>query len=697
MVSQSSDFEQALIQTFLSLSLDAVVQMDAAGVIIGWNTNAENLFGWSRAEVMDKMFYDIILPQRYRTRHQNAFTCAQTPSQPSVRLETACLHRQGHELPIEVTLTTLRTQVGSEYYAVIRDISEPHRIQQDINLAMSSFESMEGLMIVDTNLTVLKVNTAFSDITGYNADEVVGKKSSIFRTDRSDLMKFWQLKKGNPIDMFWRGEVTDQRKNGETYPAQLSVMAVANPQNQVSHFVIAFADLSERRKSEDRLHQLAFYDPLTNLPNRLLMFDRLKQALISSERNDAHGAVLLIDLDDFKNLNDALGHRMGDQMLIQVTQRLTECLYATDTLARIAGDEFVVVLEGLDSQQSIAAESAELVANRIIETFGRPFDLMGHSHPASASIGICLFKGLGVDASALVTQSETAMYRAKEVRCNAIRFFDSATQATLHTRFTLTEWMRTGFPGEFSLHYQIQASSLGTPFGAEALIRWRHPEQGHISPALFIPLAEETGLIMQIGNWVLHQACEQLVLWSQHPVLQTFTLSVNVSAKQFHQKDFAQKVLFALEQTGANPTLLKLELTEGMMVRDVDAVIEKMVILKRHGVRFSLDDFGTGYSSLSYLKRFPLDQLKIDQSFVRGVMENPNDAAIVRAVITLGQSLGMTVIAEGVESSEQCEFLRANGCKEFQGYWFGRPLAVEAYEALVMEKTPKFQSKVSLG
>jgi diguanylate cyclase (GGDEF)-like protein/PAS domain S-box-containing protein len=695
-MSTEHDAEIALLQVLLDASLDAAIRIDSSGLIQGWNQQAESLFGWPRVEVMGRAFYDVVLPQRYRARLISAFARAQTPTLSSVRLETAGLHRLGHELAIELTLTMIKTNRAVEYCAFFRDLSVRHQMERDLLLAQSSFESVEGMLILDADLSILKVNVAFSGITGYSATEAIGKKSSIIRLNQPDLRAFWEIKNRSPADMFWRGEVQDRRKNGETYPVKLSVMAVANESGHVSHFVLAFVDLSESRQSEDRLHRLSFYDALTELPNRMLMLDRLQQALISSERNQSHGAVLLIDLDDFKNLNDAMEHKIGDQMLIQVTQRLKGCLYTTDTLARLGGDEFVVILEELDAQSSIAAEKAEIVANRIIETFSEPFDLKGHSHPASAGIGICLFKGLAVEPSALVTRAETAMHHAKEVKYNAIRFFDAATQATLQTRFTLTEWMRQGLPQQFALHYQIQTSSQGVPFGAEALIRWQHPEQGHISPALFIPLAEETGLIIQIGAWVLRRACEQLVLWSHRSAMQHLTLSVNVSPKQFHQSDFVQQVIDALEQTGANPARLELELTEGMMVRDVNAVIEKMLILKRHGVRFSLDDFGTGYSSLSYLKRFPIDQLKIDQSFVQSVLDDPHDAAIVRAVITLGQSLGMAVIAEGVESSAQCDFLRANGCKEFQGYLFGRPLAVAAFEALVEQKEPIFLSALAL-
>ena len=680
---QQSKGQRDLIQKFLAASLDAVIQMDASGFITEWNQQCESLFGRSRNEVIGLAFYNVLLPLRHRVKHQKTFAQGKTPTQPCGRLETEALHRLGHEFPIELTLTTISTEVGVMYCAHIRDIRERRQTEHDLNLARLTFESAEGMVIINTDLTILKVNVAFSTITGYSAADAVGKKSSIFRAERPELMRFWRLKNRRPIDLFWRGEVQDRRKCGAAYPVKLSVMAVANKQNLVTHFVIAFSDLSQHHKSTGHLHHLAFYDALTGLPNRLLMFDRLEQAQISSARSRSHGAVLLIDLDEFKNLNEALGHKIGDLMLTQVAQRLRACLHSTDTLARLTGDEFVVVLEGLDTHLPIAAEKADTVARRMIDTFAQPFDLFGHSHPASVSIGIRLFNDLSIDAAALVMQAETAMHQAKEVRCNAIRFFEAATQTMLQTRFKLIEWMRQGLPDQFLLHYQIQISNQGVPFGAEALIRWQHPEQGAISPAMFIPLAEESGFIIQIGAWVLQQACQQLVRWSQQPAMQALRLSINISAKQFNQKDFVSQVLATLAQTGANPALLELELTEGVMVRDVDAVIEKMLMLKHHGIRFSLDDFGTGYSSLSYLKRFPLDQLKIDQSFVRGVMNDPSDAAIVCAVITLGQSLGMAVIAEGVESDEQRDFLQAHGCQEFQGYLFGRPLAVGAFEALV--------------
>lgn len=671
------------VQVLLDSSLDAVVQMDACGHITAWNTPSERLFGWSADDVMGKVFFDAMLPLRHRASLKDAFLLAQNQGEPSLRRETDCLHRHGHELPVEITLTALQAQAGVMCCAFVRDLSERHQLEHDLNLARSSFESLEGMVIIDTQMTIIKVNVAFSNITGYSAAEAVGKQSALTRAGHADLARFWALTNRSPTEMFWRGEVTDRRKNGEAYAAHLSIMAVASTFNQVTHFVIAFVDLSERRKTEDRLHHLSFYDPLTDLPNRFLLFDRLQQALISCERNKTVGAVLLLDLDDFKSLNEALGHPMGDLMLVQVAQRIKACLYPTDTLARLAGDEFVVVLEALATQHTTAAEKAELVASRIIEVFGQPFDLMGHSHPASASIGIRLFENLSVEASTLVTQAETAMHRAKEIGCNLIRFFDASTQDVLQTRFMLNEWMRQGLPDQFALHYQVQTNHLGLPFGAEALLRWHHPEQGTIPPAMFIPLAEDTGFIIQIGNWVLQTACEQLVLWAKNPAMRHLTLSVNVSSKQFNQSDLAPRVLATLAQTGANPALLELELTEGMVLRDVETVIEKIAMLKRHGVRFALDDFGTGYSSLSYLGRLPLDKLKIDQSFVRGLHDDPSAAAIVRAVITLGQSLDIAVIAEGVETTEQCQFLQTNGCREFQGYLFGRPIDLAAFEGLV--------------
>jgi diguanylate cyclase (GGDEF)-like protein/PAS domain S-box-containing protein len=678
--------EQARIQSILDTSLDAVIQMDAGGRISGWNQQAERCFGWLRHEVIGLALHDVIIPPRYREAHVKGFAHFLKTGQAKVlnsRIEIEGLHRQGHEFPIELAISAISTSNGVEFSAFIRDITERRRVEDELRIASTAFQTFEGMVITDARMVILKVNDAFAKITGYSREDAVGKKSSIFRENRQDSAIFQNLIERLPIDRFWRGEVWDRRRSGESYPVWLNVTAVVDAHDVVTHYVIAFVDNSEHKAAQDRIHHLAFYDPLTQLPNRVLMLDRLQQILLSSERKQEFGAILLIDLDDFKNLNETLGHALGDLLLKQVALRLKECLHTDDTIARVGGDEFVVVLQGLDCETQAAASRAEIVAERIRDVFQQAFDLHGHKHHTSPSIGICLFVGQEVKPDQLLKHAENAMYRAKQSGRNCIRFFDSSTQAALEARFSLITLMREGLPAQFSLYYQIQIDSSGTRFGAEALIRWQHPERGMISPAMFIPLAEETGFILPLGAWVLTQACQQLVLWANDPAMRNLTLSVNVSAKQFQQEDFTPQVLAVLAKTGANPARLKLELTEGLMLYGIDAVIEKMLTLKRLGVSFSIDDFGTGYSSLAYLKRLPLDQLKIDQSFVRDVLEDPNDAAIVRAVITLGQSLGLAVIAEGVETSEQRHFLEINGCKQFQGYLFGRPLPVAQFEALV--------------
>ncbi|MFZ2219314.1 MAG: bifunctional diguanylate cyclase/phosphodiesterase [Rhodoferax sp.] len=379
--------------------------------------------------------------------------------------------------------------------------------------------------------------------------------------------------------------------------------------------------------------------------------------LISSERKQDFGAVLLLDVDNF--------------------------MHSDDIVARVDGDSFAIVLANLDVQSPPSASNARQVADRIRLAVNEPFHIQGVEHRISLSIGICLFRGSELAAEILVEHAEAAMYKAKHDGRNCIRFYDPVTQAALEARYTLIAWLHKALPHELRLYYQVQVDATGTPLGAEALIRWQHPEKGLISPAMFIPLAEESGLILPIGAWVLETACQQLALWSPDAATRHLKLAVNVSAKQFLQVDFVEVVGGALARSGANPKLLKLELTESVMVSDADAVIEKMTRLKALGVCFSLDDFGTGYSSLAYLKRLPLDQLKIDQSFVRNLLHDPNDSAIVRTVISLGQSMGLEVIAEGVETQAQCDALLANGCRQFQGYLFGRPLPLAAFEALI--------------
>jgi len=408
--------------------------------------------------------------------------------------------------------------------------------------------------------------------------------------------------------------------------------------------------------------------------------DRLQQTLAATTRGAREGAVLFIDLDHFKTLNDTHGHKMGDELLKEVAQRLSACVREADTVARLGGDEFVVLLDDLSDTPEDAAAQAESVGEKILSTIGLPFIIAGQEVRSTPSIGITMIGDRLTDLDETLRQADIAMYQAKAEGRNTMRFFDPELQAIIKARIQMEEDLRQGIKkDQFILYYQPQVERDHV-IGAEALIRWRHPERGMVFPTEFIPLAEETGLILDLGRWVLETACAQIAAWARRPETAHITLAVNVSARQFHQPDFVEEVLSVIERTAADPRKLKLELTESMLVDNVEDVIAKMTALRSHGLRFSLDDFGTGYSSLSYLKRLPLSQLKIDRSFVMDVLTDPNDAAIARTIIALGQSLGLKVIAEGVETEGQREFLASHGCHIYQGYLFSRPVTLEGFE-----------------
>jgi diguanylate cyclase (GGDEF)-like protein len=436
--------------------------------------------------------------------------------------------------------------------------------------------------------------------------------------------------------------------------------------------------VARRRMVEDEIRHLAFYDPLTGLANRTLLLDRLRQALSASARNLRQGALLFIDLDNFKWLNDTLGHDQGDLLLQQVAQRLIACVRENDTVARFGGDEFVVMLEDLSDVPQRPASQVQTVGEKILNALNQPYTLAGNDYPITPSIGVTLFINHRNTVDELLKQADLAMYQAKAAGRNGLRFFDPSMQAALEQRAALAAELRLAVKEHrFLLYYQTQVNSDSQITGVEALLRWQHPERGLVSPATFIPLAEDTGLIRPMGYWVLEAACRQLAAWARQPETRHLTLAVNVSAHQFRQTDFVDQVLTVLARAGADPRKLKLELTESVLLDDVDAVA-KMRALKARGVGFSLDDFGTGYSSLAYLKKLPLDELKIAQSFVRDILSDLNDAAIARTILSLGQTFGLAVIAEGVETPNQHAFLASYGCTAYQGYLFGEPGPAEA-------------------
>ena len=520
---------------------------------------------------------------------------------------------------------------------------------------------------------------------------MIGKNPRILqsgKTPRETYQSLWTtLREGKS----WKGELVNRRKDGSEYTEQASISPIRDDAGNITHYLASKEDVTEKRAAEVRTHHLAFYDQLTDLPNRLLLLDRLRLSLKTSHRSKQYGAILFIDLDDFKNLNDTLGHDAGDELLKEVATHLLFCVRESDTVARFGGDEFVVMLEGLSTDASEAAGIAEMIAKKIIGSFHADFNIGNNIIRSSPSIGITLFSGHRGDLSEeILKQADLAMYAAKTAGRNTLQFFDQTMQLSVNARAVIEKDLRNALDQNwFCLHFQPQVNHQGEIIGAEALLRILHPQRGLIAPGEFIQVAEQTGLIIPIGNWVIQTACEQLANWATDKKTARLSLAVNVSARQFRDQNFVEQVLSILHNSGANSYLLKLEPTESVLLENMDETIEKMSTLRVGGVHFALDDFGTGYSSLSYLKKLPLDQLKIDQSFVRDVPHDPEVCSIVRAIITLAKSLDLGIIAEGVETQEQRKFLLENGCELFQGYLFSRPIPLDQFNQLVKSNQVK--------
>jgi len=578
-----------------------------------------------------------------------------------------------------------------------REIAERSRAEAELRIAAIAFDSQEGMMVTDAHGVILRVNRAFVEETGYSAEDVVGRKRTMLTSGREDAAlddAMWETVQRCGA---WQGEVWDRRKNGEVYPVWLTISAVKGQGGLVTHYVATHIDITQRKAVEDQLHKLAFYDPLTQLPNRRLLLDRLGHVLAGSTRSRNQGAIMFIDLDNFKALNDTQGHDVGDRLLAEVAQRLKSSVRQGDTVARLGGDEFVVMVQDLAADSMVVAQ-VEAVAGKILAALDCPYRLVfdaelgrrnALNYHCTASIGITLFGAHSTNVDELLKQADLAMYQAKDSGRNAIRFFDPEMQAAITSRVALEADLREAVEaGQFQLYYQPQVVGESHRLtGVEALLRWHHSRRGMVPPSEFIPLAEETGLILPLGQWVLETACAQLATWASQPEMAQLSVAVNVSAHQIRQTDFVDQVLAVLADAGANPQRLKLELTESLLVSNVEDIIAKMTLLKSRGVGFSLDDFGTGYSSLSYLKRLPLDQLKIDQSFVNEVLTDANDAAIAKMIVALAESLGLAVIAEGVETEEQRNFLAESGCHAYQGYLFSKPLPLAGFEQWIGKPT----------
>ncbi|WP_342620276.1 EAL domain-containing protein [Rhodoferax sp. GW822-FHT02A01] len=569
--------------------------------------------------------------------------------------------------------------------------------QENLRNRMYLRNASDGIQITDSMGRLVEVNDRFCRLLGYSRRELLDFDDHKWQecwpdeVARNAILQHTDLT-AEPISR----ETRLRRKDGRL--VDVEVRSSHFYWSKHLHVHTSIRDISERLANAEKIEMLAYYDPLTNLPNRRLMLERLNRAMVGCERHHRHAALLMIDLDNFKMLNDTLGHGVGDQLLIEVAKRLQSCVRMGDTAARMGGDEFVVILEDLD-ESTLAASQAESVAEKILSSLHQPYNLelatnahggFQHDYLCSASIGLALFNSQNVSADELLKRSDTAMYQAKAAGRNTVRFFDPRMQLAVDARAAMEVELRHAIAqGELRVYYQPQVNADGQIQGAEALVRWQHPRRGMVLPSDFIALAEDTGLILPVGTWVLEAACDQLKRWSTQDAFSHLTIAVNVSARQFRQSQFVEQVQSIVQAAGIDARQLKLELTESLMVNSIQETVGKMAALHALGIAFSLDDFGTGYSSLSYLQRLPLDQLKIDQSFVRDLLLDAKDAAIAQTVINLAENLSLHVIAEGVETQAQRDFLLSLGCRDFQGYLFGKPCPVEEFEQHLLSTLPK--------
>ncbi len=673
-----AESEQEL-RTILDDLQDTYYRTNAEGRIVRASRSVKKLLGYEPEEVVGLLLADLYVDPAERGRF---LTQMQTGGGHIVGGESRLRRKDGSEVWVMTNAHFVRDAAGNVIgvEGTTRDNSDRRYAEQELRLAAKVFESSgEAIMITDAAGLIISVNQAFSRVTGYAADEAVGRNASLLNSGRHQRDFFSAMWSSVIESGYWHGEIWNRRKNGEVFPEWLGISSVRNQAGDITHYVAIFSDISERKAAEAKIEFLAQHDPLTELPNRLLLKDRVEQAIAHSDRSGSKVAVLFIDLDRFKTVNDSLGHPIGDLLLRDAAQRLRGCVRDSDTISRHGGDEFLVVLTDLHSSD-VAAQ----VSGKIMGSLSEPFIIDGHEANISASVGIAVYPDDGASFDDLMKKADTAMYSAKDAGRNAFRFYTQRMNTDAQEKLDLHGRLRRAIEHEeFVLHYQpLVDLKSGKVVGAEALVRWQSPEHGLIAPGRFIPLAEHSGLIVPIGEWVLHEACRELESWHRQGHEQ-LSMAVNLSAIQFRRGDVEEMVMRVLAATGVAPTRLELELTESILIDGADQVLATIKRLQELGVRLAIDDFGTGYSSLAYLKRFAVDKLKIDQSFVRDIVTDQDDAAIVRAVIQMAKSLNLTVLAEGVENEAVAEGLHALECDLVQGYHFGKPMPAAEFRQLI--------------
>ncbi|MDP1667107.1 MAG: EAL domain-containing protein [Methylobacter sp.] len=643
-------------------------------------------FGWKADELVTAQTFSASIHPEDKKRVIEAIRHVQTPSGNGLLDIDYRIFRQG----AEIRWLTTRSQTffktdGEACRAVrtvgaVRDITKKKLAEQEQRIFATAFQTQEGIIVTDANQIIVRVNQAFTNITGYSTEEAIGNRPSMLKSGRHDSLFYHEIHKILDSEGYWQGEILDRHKDGHTYPKWLTITAVKDGDDKTTHYVGNFSDITERKRAEEHIHYLANFDPLTGLPNRAQLNDHLNYALSLAKRSNGHLALMFLDLDHFKDINDSLGHSIGDVLLIELSKRLRMALREEDTVTRLGGDEFILLLPGVD------AIGAAHVAQKLLNTIAESYRIEHYDLALTASVGIALYPEDGENLEALSKSADTAMYRAKQEGRQCYRFFTQEMQASSARNLQLVNALRHALErDQLQVYYQPQVSMREDRIiGAEALLRWQHPELGGVSPAEFIPVAEGSGLILPIGEWVLRCAVRQAKVWMDEG-FGPLVMAVNLSAVQFRHPDLPELVTRILDEEGLPPEYLELELTEGVAMHNPQGAIAVMNNLHERGIRMSIDDFGTGYSSLSYLKKFKVYKLKIDQSFVRDISTDPEDKAIVSAIINLAKSLGLKIIAEGVETAGQQAFLHEQGCDEMQGYLFSKPVSAEQLDALLKQ------------
>ncbi len=658
------------------------------GQILRCNAAFADIIGYALEEVPGLTLQEITIPEDIASNNE-AFHKLSSDAADSVSFETRFIRKDSSITWLKLTASLQRNGEGPVFHLLLfaEDINGRKAFEAGLVKKAEEapapakearyrnvFQTCPDAVLIArmSDGKIIDANQAFLDVMGFESREVLGRSSVEIGmwADASDREKVAEaLQEGTGCRDV---EVRLKKKNGEVLWAKLSAFFT---EIEGAPSILSFIrDVSAAKVAEDKIKNLAFYDPLTGLPNRRLLWERLQQALVASNRTRCKHALLFVDLDEFKALNDTFGHHIGDLMLQEAARRISSCVREVDTVARLGGDEFVVILEDLSEVPEVAAAQAKTVGGKILSSLDQPYTLDGRECHSTFSMGITVFGDRNETANEVVQQADTAMYQAKTAGRNTLLFFEPALQASVNARAAMEEDLRQAInKDQFALYYQPQVDR-GLLVGAEALVRWKHPKRGVVLPGEFVPLAEETGLILPLGGWVLETACNQIAAWTKRREGSHLTVTVNVSAREFRQPRFVDSVLSALGRTGAHPESLKLELKERIFLNHAEDTIAKMTELKSHGVRFSLDGFGTGYSSLAYLKRLPLDQLKIDRSFVGGMLADPVSSAVAQAIISFSKAMGLSVIAEGVETEEQRALLAFLGCHSFQGFLYSHPL-----------------------